>query len=145
MHSALLNVHQPACSVWLRGVKDQTHKNHIVTKPCQNLLERRFRPPFKSCETLSSLLARNLKASISGRECVLGRGYLRMAKRNLQKLFSWRDGNVAYDLDAYEEEFIPGISQERRSGLDRRQFTYAAHIPERRRGRDRRRTKLVEV
>jgi hypothetical protein len=68
-----------------------------------------------------------------------------MAKRNLQKLFSWRDGNVAYDLDVYEEEFIPGISQERRSGLDRRQFTYAAHIPERRCGRDRRKTKLVEV
>ena len=68
-----------------------------------------------------------------------------MAKRNLQKLFSWRDGNVAYDLDVYEEEFIPGISQERRSDLDRRQFTYAAHIPERRRGRDRRKTKLVEV
>ena len=68
-----------------------------------------------------------------------------MAKRNLEKLFSWRDGNVAYDLDVYEEEFIPGISQERRLGLDRRQFSYAAHIPERRRGRDRRKTKLVEV
>jgi hypothetical protein len=68
-----------------------------------------------------------------------------MAKRNLGKLFSWRDGNVAYDLDVYGEEFIPGISQERRLGLDRRQFSYAAHIPERRRGRDRRKTKLVEV
>lgn len=68
-----------------------------------------------------------------------------MAKRNLETLFSWRDGNVAYDLDVYEEIFIPGISQERRLGLDRRQFSYAAHIPERRRGRDRRKTKLVEV
>jgi hypothetical protein len=68
-----------------------------------------------------------------------------MAKRRLQKLFSWRDGNVAYDLDFYEDEFIPGVSQDRRSGLDRRKFTYTAHIPERRCGRDRRKTKLVEV
>jgi hypothetical protein len=68
-----------------------------------------------------------------------------MAKRRPQKLFSWRDGNVAYDLDFYEDEFIPGVSQDRRSGLDRRQFTYTAHIPERRCGRDRRRSKLVEV
>ena len=68
-----------------------------------------------------------------------------MARRSLQKLISWREGNVAYDLEVYEDEFIPGVSPERRLGLDRRQFTYAAHIPERRRGRDRRKTKLVEV
>lgn len=52
--------------------------------------------------------------------------------------------NVAYDLDVYSEEFIPGAEPERRSGIDRRKFTYTAHIPERRRGRDRRR-RLVEV
>ena len=68
-----------------------------------------------------------------------------MAKRRLQRLYSWRDGNVAYDLDFYEDEFIPGVSQERRSGLDRRQFTYTAHIPERRCGRGRRKTQLVKV
>ena len=68
-----------------------------------------------------------------------------MAKKSFKNLLSWRDGNVAYDLDLYEDEYIPGISPERRSGLDRRQFTYTAHIPERRLGRDRRRHKLVEV
>ncbi|MGD9033182.1 MAG: hypothetical protein PVJ69_20680 [Desulfobacteraceae bacterium] len=68
-----------------------------------------------------------------------------MARRSLQKLISWREGNVAYDLEVYEDEFIPGVSPERRSGLDRRQFTYTAHIPERRCGRDRRKHKLVEV
>lgn len=68
-----------------------------------------------------------------------------MAKKIFQNLLSWRDENVAYDLDLYADEYIPGISPERRSGLDRRQFTYTAHIPERRRVRDRRRHKLVKV
>lgn len=68
-----------------------------------------------------------------------------MAKKIFKDLLSWRDENVAYDLDLFEDEYIQGISPERRSGLDRRQFTYTAHIPERRRVRDRRRHKLVEV
>ena len=68
-----------------------------------------------------------------------------MAEKNFKNLLSWRDENVAYDLDLYADEYIPGISPDRRSGLDRRQFTYTAHIPERRRVRDRRRHKLVGV
>ena len=68
-----------------------------------------------------------------------------MAKKIYQNLLSWRDENVAYDLDLYADEYIPGISPDRRSGLDRRQFTYTAHIPERRRVRDRRKHKLVKV
>ncbi|MDJ0810961.1 MAG: hypothetical protein QNJ48_03270 [Desulfobacterales bacterium] len=37
---------------------------------------------------------------------------------------------------------LPYGSKERRSGTDRRQFSYAAHIPERRSGKDRRKPRI---
>lgn len=60
-----------------------------------------------------------------------------MAKEVLR--YAWRDVNVAYDLELYTEDEFSQITPERRLGIDRRKFTYTAHIPERRSGKDRRR------
>ena len=73
-----------------------------------------------------------------------GKGESKVTNSVFRYPYPWTDVNVAYDLDVYSDEFIPGAEPERRSGIDRRKFTYTAHIPERRRGRDRRR-RLVEV
>ena len=71
-----------------------------------------------------------------------------MAYSISQYLHTRRDLSVAFDLGFPPVGLISIRTAEkrcRRSGLDRRQFTYTAHIPERRCGRDRRKHKLVEV
>lgn len=64
-----------------------------------------------------------------------------MKNEVFEDLNALRDRNMAFNLGLHSNAFILEIAVDkgcRRSGMDRRQFSYDAHIPERRYGQDRR-------